>query len=829
MTRLKNPYSAFVERANEAIITTNLFGMIVDWNTAAQNIFEFESQEIVGQHIQQIINFSSLNKNFEEAFSMVDHSGKVLELSGKTKSNIYVPVELSFNNWSSEEQTFCTIIVRDFSNKKKFENVLKKEKSFMHVLQAATVAANEAPSIHYAILECLRLVCFHTNWAVGHAYVLNENHQDMMVSGKIWYAHDEARFNKLRLMLEQFAIKPGEGIAGQALATGQPKEALDIKSSEDLEFIDKTKIDYGIKSIFAFPVYSSGKIQAVIEFLSDKDSETGDEILQTMSYIGPQISRVIDRKLVEDKLKYRESLLAEAQQIAQIGSWEWHLRSDTFTCSDEFYNIYGLAENAHAINLEAFLSYVILEDRPRVEMKIKESLHNLQPFELDYRIIRHDGISYVVQSKACVHIDKFKRVIKITGTSQNVTKQKDAEMELKRAQQEAIQATQLKSDFLANMSHEIRTPMNGVLGLAGLLLDDMQLTVEQRKYIETIRRSGESLLDIINDILDFSKIEAGKLTLEKTDFNLHEVIKDLEDMFRVVVNKKGISLRFVIPENLALLLNGDPGRFRQILTNLISNAIKFTQVGEVTVNFHVLTAEDLIDRSPMKLQVEVIDTGVGIPQKSLGMIFESFSQADASTTRKYGGTGLGLSICKRLVEMMQGNIGVESTPGVGSNFWFTAEFEHVKISTLKSVKTEGVKKLKAGSHARILVAEDNAVNQIVILNMLKKLGFSADKVGNGIEAVHAVEELPYDLILMDCQMPEMDGYEATMQIRQSPNARLRKIPVIAVTASALNGDFEKCMAAGMDDYITKPIDLSHLSKMLEKWLPANFFQSAGNE
>jgi PAS domain S-box-containing protein len=392
----------------------------------------------------------------------------------------------------------------------------------------------------------------------------------------------------------------------------------------------------------------------------------------------------------------------------------------------------------------------------------------------------------------------------VYATARDVTEAREIEAALRSSQEQALEASRLKSEFVSNMSHEIRTPLNGVVCMSELMLDT-DLSDEQREYANVGLTSAEALIRVIDDILDFSKIEAGKLDILDEDFSIEAAADDVCEILGIKAGEKSVDLAVSIDPDVPAVLRGDSNRLRQMLINLVDNAIKFTSEGEIVVRMTLQRAE----RETELLRVEVIDTGIGIEPDRIAELFSPFSQADGTTTRRYGGIGLGLSITKQLAELMGGEIGAKSTPGAGSTFWFT-------LPCVRGTARPAAPQPSSPSNAegrRVLVAEDNEINQLAARGVLERFGLSVDIASDGREAIEASARFRYAAVFMDCQMPEVDGYTATGVIRHREGTG-RHTPIIAMTAHTMAGDRDKCLAAGMDDYIPKPVRFANVETVL---------------
>ena len=443
--------------------------------------------------------------------------------------------------------------------------------------------------------------------------------------------------------------------------------------------------------------------------------------------------------------------------------------------------------------------------------ELKETLLKGKAFKGELQNYTKDGIVYWLDISIVPVKDNAGNITHYAAIERDITDRKIFEKQIQVTKDAAEVASRAKDDFLANMSHELRTPMNGIIGLSELLMD-MNLGEEQAELASAVNSSSRNLLILLNDILDLSKIEAGELTLENIAFNVRSRVAQTVDLLRPIASRKGVVLESYIDDNVPKRIVCDPARLQQVMNNLISNGLKFTEEGSVTISF-----ENVPDSAgDPELHIRVQDTGIGIPEDKHQAVFQKFTQADVSTARKYGGTGLGLAITKELVEVMGGQIGLESEVGKGTTFIVKIPVEEAKKEEKQDIVADVV---PMNTKARLLVTDDHPVNLLFMRKVLKKLGFeNVDEARNGKEAVQQTQKNVYDLILMDCQMPEMDGFEASTIIRESEE-KIGDIKIIAVTADAMKGAREKCIDAGMNDYISKPVDLEKLRSVLGEWIP----------
>jgi PAS domain S-box-containing protein len=760
------------DSAHDAILMMDPRGLISYWNPAAESTLGYGREEAIGKDLHDLLVPERYHDGHRAAFPDFLRTGRgnavgtIVEVAARRKDGSEVDIALSLSAVSLHGEWHAIGIIRDISERKRNEEALRESEARFRIM------ADSCP-----------IAIWVTDTQGGNCFA-NRSYRDFcgvtaaqVESGRLGetiHPDDEAGF----VVAFERAIKENSPFRA---------EARHLRADGEWRWVES----------HAVPRFSaSGEFLGMVGTGRDITERKQNELALRSS---------------EEKFRQLAENIHEVFWITTPGGSEMLYISPAYeqvwgrTCESLLRNPKSWGESIHPGEMEKIPRMAGLQT-------------GVESGEVEFRIRTPDGKEKWIRSNVFPVRDEAGQVIRIAGVSEDITERKRYEEELIRAREAAEAANRAKSCFLANMSHEIRTPMNGVIGMTQLLMGT-ELTDEQREYAEVVNTSGMALLKLINDILDLSKVEARKITLENRPFDVSGTIEEVIRLLRVQAKAKGLSIRAGISPAIPPILCGDAHRLRQVLANLTSNAIKFTQRGEIALEAALESRTD----SLATIRFTVDDSGIGIPPDKIADIFSPFTQADVSVTRRYGGSGLGLAICKELAELMGGAIGVTSVEGQGSTFWFTAVFDLnppplAPIADQPPMQRTAALPLSipAGRQAHILVAEDSDTNRQVVLAQLQKLGYSASVVTNGAEAVEAVRRQRFDIVLMDCEMPVMDGYEATRHIHESVQ---RDIPIIALTAHAMSEHRDLCLSAGMNDYLSKPLQMEALSDMLAKWLP----------
>ncbi|HEX8771901.1 MAG TPA: PAS domain S-box protein, partial [Acidimicrobiales bacterium] len=788
---------AVIDAAADAYVGMDRSGCITDWNRQAEAIFGWRVDEVLARSLADTIIPAQHRQTHRDGLARFVATGEAhilnqrIEITAIDRHGREFPVELTvWATGDSSDSVRFSAFVHDISERRTHQDALRESETKHRRLAEQLVVAQEIGGIGSWEWD---IAADQVKWSnqLCRLFGVEPGRHPLTYEDYLAAVHPDDRASV------DAAIR-------EALATGQ-----------SFGFDHRVALpDASIRIVRARGEVTLGDAGAAVYMAGTAQNVTDSEMAA--------IARDTIERNRSDELRYQLAAIVDSSNDAIV----------SMTLDGVILSWNRAAENLYGYTDEEMIgkpvSTLLPADRPHeidhilAKVRRGEAVENLESLR-----VRKDGSTVPVSLTISSVRDASGSVVAVSAIARDVT-ERNRQRDLEAASEQALESSRLKSEFLAMMSHEIRTPMNGVIGMAELLLDT-GLEAEQRKYAEAVRNSGQALLTILNDILDFSKIDAGHLELEETDFDLATVVEEVVELLATGANDKELELVTAIEPDIATLVRGDPGRLRQVLMNLAGNAIKFTDTGKVVIAAATRTTNAATDAdiASVEARFEVRDTGIGIPPDVQATLFDSFTQADASTSRRYGGTGLGLAISRRLVELMGGTIAVHSAPGQGSTFSFNLPLRPADgRASARPGRHAGQRSETAGPLSdkrllpggmRILVADDNEVNQLLARLLLETAGYRVDVVADGVEVIAAVSRDHYDAVLMDCQMPVIDGYAAAEEIRRR-EAGATRIPIIAVTASVLKGDVERSLSAGMDAHIAKPIDRDELYRALNRLL-----------
>jgi len=833
---------AVVDHAAVAIVTFDSSGRIESFNPGAERMFDYSTLEVLGQDIKLLV--PKLTCDTDDAATIDDFessglSGVDYNLPARRKDGREFPAHVTLSTVQFNSRRHYSAIIRDVTQTNSAGNSLADHSLESQLLHRVTMIASEAANAEEALHGSIEVICELTRWPVGHVYVPGDDGTTLFPA-PMWSSGSQP-FEQFREVTDQTFFAKGAGLPGSVFVAGRAMWIENVQHRVDF-LRGRKHVDIRVKAAMAVPIAIGRETVAVLEFFHPDPLPTDGELLSTLELVGKQIGQVLKRRRAEQRVAeayaLKQAVLDAACDVAIIAT-TYDGMITVFNRGAEKLSGYTAREMIDKQTpLALHLPSEVEECARQVSERFGREVIGWELLVADispdgaqsrqWTYVRKDGGTRLVNLSVSAITDAQGATTGYLCVAVDVTEQKNAENSLKQATHVAETANRAKSEFLANMSHEIRTPMTAILGYAEYLLNEKGVasaSPERVECIRTIQRNGAYLLALINDILDLSKIEAGKLEIERIACSPLRIIPEVIAMLRVRAEAKNLSLTAEFAGPIPETIQSDPTRLRQILFNLVGNAVKFTEAGSVRVVTELIGA----DRQDPKLQIRVIDTGIGLTQAQIGRLFQPFTQADASTTRKYGGSGLGLTIGKRLAEMLGGTITVDSESGKGSTFCITVDtgpldgvrlLESPRPPVLSSFTDESPAGNQLTLNCRVLLAEDGPDNQRLISVVLKKAGAQVTLADNGRIAVREIlaaaeSGAPYDVVLMDMQMPELDGYGATRELR----AAGCKMPVIALTAHAMTGDRHKCLAAGCTDYMTKPIDREKLIALVAKYSP----------